>query len=98
MKHQYSKYQNQQKDKVGYKDETFSPNSKQEPVLASMTWTEKDGFKLIENQLNVNDADTVAVANFTNAINETGWSYLEVTTYPQFPDKVQVGGSVFEFL
>ena len=62
-----------------------------------MTWTEKDGFKLIENQLNVNDADTVAVANFTNAINETGWSYLEVTTYPQFPDKVQVGGSVFEF-
>ena len=62
-----------------------------------MTWTEKDGFKLIENQLNVNDADTVAVANFTNAINETGWSYLEVTTYPQFPDKVQVGGSIFEF-
>ena len=62
-----------------------------------MTWTEKDGFKLIENQLNANDADTVAVANFTNAINETGWSYLEVTTYPQFPDKVQVGGSVFEF-
>ena len=76
---------------------SFSPNSKQEPVLASMTWTEKDGFKLIENQLNVNDADTVAVANFTNAINETGWSYLEVTTYPQFPDKVQVGGSIFEF-
>ena len=75
----------------------LSPNSKQEPVLASMTWTEKDGFKLIENQLNVNDADTVAVANFTNAINETGWSYLEVTTYPQFPDKVQVGGSIFEF-
>ena len=56
-----------------------------------MTWTEKDGFKLIENQLNANDADTVAVANFTNAINQTGWSYLEVTTYPQFPDKVQVG-------
>ena len=70
---------------------------KKEPILASMTWTEKDGFKLIENQLNVNDADTVAVANFTNAINETGWSYLEVTTYPQFPDKVQVGGSIFEF-
>ena len=81
------------KIKIGYKDETLS----QEPVLASMTWTEKDGFKLIENQLNANDADTVAVANFTNAINETGWSYLEVTTYPQFPDKVQVGGSVFEF-
>ena len=83
---------------VGYKDETLSILIlKQEPVLASMTWTEKDGFKLIENQLNVNDADTVAVANFTNAINETGWSYLEVTTYPQFPDKVQVGGSLFEF-
>ena len=40
-----------------------------------MTWTEKDGFKLIENQLNANDADTVAVANFTNAINETGGSF-----------------------
>lgn len=60
-----------------------------EPVLASMTWTKEDGFKLIENQLNTNDANTVAVANFTNAINQTGWSYLEVTTYPQFPDKVQ---------
>lgn len=61
-----------------------------EPILASMTWTESDGFRLIEGKLNVNDASTVAVANFTNAINATGWSYLEVKTFPQFPDKVQV--------
>lgn len=62
----------------------------EEPILASMTWTEKDGFRLIEGKLNVNDANTVAAANFTNAINATGWSYLEVKTFPQFPDNVQV--------
>ena len=64
--------------------------AKNAPILASMTWTEKDGFKLMEGGLNANDGTTVALANFTNAINTTGWSFLEVKTFPQFPDKVQV--------
>ena len=61
-----------------------------DPILASMTWSEKDGFKLVENELLSENKQTVAIVNFTNAINQTGWSYLEVTTFPQFPDKVQV--------
>ncbi len=60
-----------------------------EPILASMTWSEKEGFKIRENEL-TSTPDTVAWANFTNAINETGWSYLEVKTDSRFPDKVQV--------
>ena len=37
-------------------------------------------------------ADNAAVAwgNFTNEIATTGWSYLEVTASPNFPDAVQV--------
>ena len=37
-------------------------------------------------------ADSAAVAwgNFTNEIATTGWSYLEVTASPNFPDAVQV--------
>ena len=37
-------------------------------------------------------ADNAAVAwgNFTNEIQTTGWSYLEVTASPNFPDAVQV--------
>ena len=63
-----------------------------EPVLASMLWTEKDGFELVEDFLTTTK-ETVARANFTNAINATGWSYLEIDTVEKFPDKVQVGQS-----
>ena len=37
------------------------------------------------------DPATVAWGNFTNEIETTGWSYLEVTASPQFADAVQVG-------
>ena len=61
----------------------------EKPILASMTWTKDKGFELVKNQLLESD-QTVAVANFTNAINETGWSYLEIKTSSKFPDNVQV--------
>ena len=59
------------------------------PKLASMLWSEEAGFRLVEGSLTAT-ADTVAWANYTNAINQTGWSYLEVNTDKSFPDKVQV--------
>ena len=59
------------------------------PILASMTWSPEKGYQLIDGKLE-HTAETVAWANFTNAINQTGWSYLEVTTAEKFPDKIQV--------
>ena len=61
----------------------------EDPILASMTWSSENGYKLVQNQL-LDSEETVAVVNFTNAINKTGWSYLEIKTRSQFPDYVQV--------
>lgn len=72
---------------------TGSKSDINEPILASMTWTEDNGFKLVPNVL-ANTVDTVAWANFTNAINQTGWSYLEIRTEGKFPDKIQVKSSI----
>ena len=41
--------------------------------------------------------ETVAVANFTNAVNQTGWSYLEIKTSPRFPDEIQVSSIEWKF-
>ena len=41
--------------------------------------------------LTATDPTTVAWGNFTNEIETTGWSYLEVSASPEFPDAVQVG-------
>lgn len=60
-----------------------------EPVLASMLWTKESGFQLVDGELTTS-SDTVAWINYTNAINETGWSYLEIKTTHTFPDKIQV--------
>ena len=64
-------------------------NGAENPIVASMSWTPENGFELMRNVL-ANGPNVVAKANFTNAINETGWSYLEIVTMPEFPDKVQV--------
>ena len=64
-------------------------NGAENPIVASMSWTPENGFELMKNVL-ANGPNVVARANFTNAINETGWSYLEIVTMPEFPDKVQV--------
>ena len=66
---------------------------KQPSILASMTWSAEKGYQLINDRL-AEGLDTVAWANFTNAINQTGWSYLEITTAEKFPDKIQVRRSI----
>ena len=69
---------------------TAAVNATEKPfIVASMSWTPENGFELMKNVL-ANGPNVVARANFTNAINETGWSYLEIVTMPEFPDKVQV--------
>ncbi len=59
-----------------------------EPILASVLWSEDAGFHIAEELSK--SPKTVAWGNFTNAINSTGWSYLEIKTDSNFPDKVQV--------
>ena len=61
----------------------------QAPILASMTWSQEKGFDLVLDRI-THSVDTVGWVNFTNAINQTGWSYLEIKTYDQFDDKIQV--------
>ena len=59
------------------------------PILASMTWSQDKGFDLVVDEI-TKTPETVGWVNFTNAINETGWSYLEVKTHESFQDKIQV--------
>ena len=59
------------------------------PILASMTWNQQQGLNLVVDEIKTS-TDTVGWVNFTNAINQTGWSYLEVKTHENFPDKIQV--------
>ena len=66
------------------------PNS---PVLCSMKWSADAGFSVVEGHLTTS-IDTVAWLNYTNAINATGWSFLEIKTDHRFPDKIQVSGEV----
>ena len=66
------------------------PNS---PVLYSMKWSADAGFSVVEGHLTTS-IDTVAWLNYTNAINATGWSFLEIKTDHRFPDKIQVSKEV----
>ena len=59
------------------------------PILASMTWSQDKGFNLLVNEIS-KIPETVGWVNFTNTINQTGWSYLEIKTNEKFPDKIQV--------
>ena len=66
-----------------------------DPVLVSMSWEKDKGFNLVENHLvegspGFEDKSFVASANFTNAINQTGWSYFEVKTNGHHTDRFQV--------
>jgi len=71
--------------------EGISPcfGSASKSYVATVTWTPRNGYQLLENKLH-HSPDTVAWGNYTNEVNSTGWSYLEVHTSDQFPDKVQV--------
>ena len=71
-------------DPHGYLENTIP-----RPILASMTWSRDKGFELVVDKFS-KSADTVGWVNFTNAINQTGWSYLEIKTNESFPDKIQV--------
>ena len=64
-------------------------NQNPRPILASMTWSYEKGFGLETDQISTT-TDTVGWVNFTNAINQTGWSYLEIKTHEHFADKIQV--------
>ena len=55
----------------------------------SMTWSQDKGFNLLVNEIS-KIPETVGWINFTNSINQTGWSYLEIKTNENFPDKIQV--------
>jgi len=58
-----------------------------QPVIASVVWSHEHGFKVVHG---ISDTKhTVGVANYTNAINQTGWAYLEIETYEHFPDTIQ---------
>ena len=67
-----------------------------EPALASVTWTSEDGYQLRElddKSILSTNRDSVVTANFTDALFQTGWSYLEITTNEQFTDDRQVRSS-----
>ena len=68
-----------------------------DPVLASVTWNKRDGFGIVQGLAEDNDK-VVAWGNFTNRINQTGWSYLEIKTNQNYPDKIQVSIYQFSFL
>jgi hypothetical protein len=73
-----------------HQDKSFNgANQTPPPIYASMTWSQDSGFSLVVDKITTTE-DTVGWANFTNAINQTGWSYLEIKTHEQFADKIQV--------
>ena len=71
---------------------TVADSAPADPVLVSMTWDKNHGFQVIENHLmeSFEDQKYIATANFTNAINQTGWSYFEVKTNGHHNDRFQV--------
>ena len=75
---------------TAYQDKTNHHNNQiPSPILASMTWSQEKGFVLVADKITTS-TDTVGWVNFTNAINQTGWSYLEIKTHEHFADKIQV--------
>ena len=71
-------------------DKSFNDrNQTPRPIYASMTWSQATGFSLVVDKISTSE-NTVGWVNFTNAINQTGWSYLEIKTHEQFADKIQV--------
>lgn len=58
------------------------------PIFSTVQWSPSSGFSLIKGPLN-KTSQTVAWGSFTNAINQTGWSFLEVETDPSYPDEIQ---------
>ena len=71
------------------------------PVRVAMQWNSRYGFKVFmvpDNPQNstYGDGTVVAWANFTNAINQTGWSFLEIRTSEDFQDEDQVVAEIIK--
>ena len=67
----------------------LSTNAKEENITqASLIWTGQD-FEVVANEY-TDTPDTVAWATFDNQITTTGWSYLEVKTFSNVNDNMQV--------
>ncbi|XP_059091738.1 putative phospholipase B-like 2 [Tigriopus californicus] len=64
------------------------PEIPETPLLATVEWSPSTGFSMSKGSL-TKKATTVAWGNFTNAINQTGWSFFEVETDASFPDEIQ---------
>jgi len=74
----------------------------EEPKLATVLWSKSHGFQMVDGKLmKSGDEGYEAVAawgNFTNEVNSTGWSYLEISTNDKMPDKIQVNFVYFVHL
>ena len=72
-----------------------SVDADEDTIYAKVLWnTEEGGFRLMKEPLiqqGQEDDEVVAWGTFTNNINSTGWSFLEISTKESFPDKMQVG-------
>nr|XP_054749532.1 putative phospholipase B-like 2 isoform X2 [Lytechinus pictus] len=65
--------------------EKYYPNISKN-VIASVTYDpSQETFELVEGRIE----NAVAWANFTDAINQTGWSHLTVTTNGSYTDSIQ---------
>jgi hypothetical protein len=65
----------------------------EEPVLATLYLDSQGQYQVELGSLNRTAAATLATANYTNRINETGWAFLDLATNGEWPDKVQAFGA-----
>ena len=55
----------------------------------SLLWNSEKGFTFLDGQ--VSSKETVAWGLFKDEIKMNDWSYLEIKTFSQFSDQLQVG-------
>lgn len=56
-------------------------------TIASVLWRHHLGFWVETG--NSSSAHKVGTAKYSNEVNSTGWTFLDLETLPQFPDKIQ---------
>ena len=65
----------------------------QDPVLATLYLDPQGRYQVELGSLNKTAPATLATANYTNRINQTGWAFLDLATNPEMPDKLQAFGA-----
>ena len=65
----------------------------EEPVLATLHLDQQGRYTLQVGSLNKTAATSLATANYTNQINQTGWAFLDLATNDQWADKLQAFGA-----